>query len=61
MKTSSYNTLLAENFYEIDNFKKAEKIYYELSKKGEAFNWHSSKQLAKIFLQKKIKTRHLSS
>ena len=48
----SYNTLLAENFYKINNFKKAEKIYKSLSKKGEAFHWYSSKQLARIYLQK---------
>ena len=47
----SYDTLLAENFYKIDNFEKAKKIYYDLSKKGEAFDWYSSKQLAKIFVQ----------
>ncbi len=48
----SYNTLLAENFYKINNLKKAEKIYKSLSKKGEAFHWYSSKQLARIYLQK---------
>ena len=44
----SYDTLLAENFYKIENFKKAKKIYNELSKNGEAFHWYSSKQLARI-------------
>ena len=47
----SYDTLLAENFYKIDNYNKAKNIYTELSKKGEAFNWYSSKQLAKIFVK----------
>ena len=47
----SYDTLLAENFYKIGNFKKAKKIYIDLSRNGEAYNWHSSKQLAKIFIQ----------
>ncbi len=46
----SYNTLLAENFYNIENFEEARKIYKSLSKKGEAFKWHSSKQLARIYL-----------
>ena len=46
----SYDTLLAENFYKVDNFKKAKKIYNNLSKKGEAFNWYSSKQLARIYI-----------
>ncbi len=44
----SYNNLLAENFYKINNFEQAKKIYNNLSKKGEAFNWHASKQIARI-------------
>ncbi len=51
----SYDTLLAENFYKIKNFQEAKKIYYNLSKKGEAFNWYSSKQLARISIQNKNK------
>ena len=47
---NSYDTLLAENFYKIENFEKAKKIYKNLSKNGEAFNWHSSKQIAKIYI-----------
>tara|TARA_B100000963_G_scaffold352616_1_gene366073 strand:+ start:1532 stop:3214 length:1683 start_codon:yes stop_codon:yes gene_type:complete len=47
----SYDTLLAENFYKTDNFKEASKIYNSLSKKGEAFRWYSSKQLARIYLK----------
>ena len=47
----SYNSLLAENFYKTNDFKKAKKIYFDLSKYGEAFNWYSSKQLAKIFIK----------
>ena len=48
---NSYDTLLAENFYKIENYKKAKKIYNKLGKNGEAFNWHSSKQIAKIFIK----------
>ena len=55
----SYDILLAENFYEIDNFEKAKKIYNNLSKKGKAYQWHSSKQLAKIFIQKENKKKAL--
>ena len=47
----SYDTLLAENFYKIDNFEKAKTIYKNLSKKGKAYHWHSAKQLARIFIQ----------
>jgi len=51
----SFDTLLAENFYKTDNFKIAKKIYKNFSKKGEAFKWYSTKQLAKIFLQEEKK------
>ena len=55
----SYDTLLAENFYKIDNFEKAKKIYNNLSKNGEAFNWYSSKQLARIFIKNEDKNEAL--
>ena len=54
-----YDTLLAENFYKIDNFEKAKKIYNNLSKNGEAFNWYSSKQLARIFIKNEDKNEAL--
>ncbi len=47
----SYETLLAENFYKINNFKKSKKIYRNLTNFGEAFNWYSSKQISKILIQ----------
>ena len=47
----SFDALLAENFYKVDNLKKAKKIYKNLSNNGEAFKWNSSKQLARIFIQ----------
>ena len=47
----SYNTLLAENFFKTNNFKKAKKIYKNLSKNGTAFNWYTTKQLARILIQ----------
>ncbi len=53
----SYDTLLAENFYKIENFKEAKKIYNSLSKKGEAYSWYSAKQLARIYLQEKEKEK----
>ena len=49
----SFETLLAENFYKTNNFEDAKKIYKKLSKKGEAFKWYSTKQLARIFIQEK--------
>jgi len=53
----SYDTLLAENFYKIENFKEAKKIYNSLSKKGEAYSWYSAKQLARIYLQEDEKEK----
>ncbi len=55
----SYNTLLAENYYKIGNLNKAKKIYGDLSNKGEAFNWYSSKQLAKIYIKENDKSEAL--
>ena len=51
----SFDTLLAENFYKTGNFENAKKIYKNLSKKGDAFKWYSTKQLARIFIQEEKK------
>ena len=48
---NSIDTLLAENFYKIDNFKEAKKIYGEIEKKGTAFLWYATKQKAKIYIK----------
>ena len=55
----SYDTLVAENYYNKKNFKKAKKIYNNLSKNGEAFNWYTAKQLARISIQKEDKNEAL--
>ena len=55
----SFNILLAENFYKIDDFKQAKKIYKEMSKQGEAFFWYSAKQNAKIFIKEGKKEKAL--
>ncbi|MDC0937602.1 hypothetical protein OAR56_01215 [Pelagibacteraceae bacterium] len=47
----SFDTLAAENFYKTRNFENAKKIYKGLSKRGEAFKWYSTKQLARILVQ----------
>jgi len=51
----SFDTLMAENFYKTYNFVDAKKIYKDLSNKGEAFKWYSTKQLAIILLQEEKK------
>ena len=47
---NSFNNLLAENFYKINNFEKARKIYKQLNKSGEVFRWHSTKQIARMLV-----------
>ena len=47
----SYNTLLAENFYNVENFKEAKKIYNDLGKESAAFNWYAAKQNSIILLK----------
>tara|TARA_B100001248_G_C27377218_1_gene454939 strand:+ start:79 stop:1773 length:1695 start_codon:yes stop_codon:yes gene_type:complete len=54
-----YDTLLAENFYKIENYDKAKSIYHKLSKKGEALKWYASKQLAGIYILEKDKNKAL--
>ncbi len=56
----SYDTLLAENYYKTDNFDKAKKIYKRIKNKGGAFNWYSSKQLARIYLKQEDQNRALN-
>ena len=51
----SFDVLLAENFYKIEDHKKAKKIYANLANQGEAFKWYSTKQLARILVQEEKK------
>ncbi len=44
----SFDTLLAENFYKIENFKQAKKVYNEIAKKGQSFRWYAAKQNSRI-------------
>ncbi len=47
----SFNTLLAENFYKIENFEKSKKIYDKMKKQGAAYQWYAAKQKVKILLK----------
>jgi tetratricopeptide (TPR) repeat protein len=53
----SYDNLLAENYYKADSFEKAKKLYKDLSTRGEAYKWYSTKQLAQIFIQEENKSK----
>ena len=52
-----FDTLIAENFYKVDNFENAKKLYNNLSNKGDAFKWYSTKQLARILTKEKKKNK----
>ena len=56
---NSFDTLLAENFYKIENFSKAKEIYNQIGKKGSVFLWHGAKQNAKILIKEKKKEKAL--
>ena len=47
----SYEALYAENFFFIQEYEKAKKIYNEIKKKGLVYRWHASKQIASILIK----------
>ncbi len=47
----SYDTLLSENLYKINDLDGAKEIYKKLIKYGDAFKWFSNKQIARILIQ----------
>ncbi len=55
----AFDTLLAENYYKIDDFKNAKKIYRKLIKHGDAFKWYSNKQISRILILEKKKDKSL--
>ena len=57
----SFNTLLAENFYQIGNFQEAKKIYNKLSKHGNSFKWYSAKQNSRILIQEEKKEKAIKT
>ena len=51
----SFDTLLAENYYKIKNYKTAKKIYNKIKKEGSAYLWYAAKQNAKILIKEEKK------
>ena len=51
----SFNTLQAENFYDIKKYKTAENIYRDIQNKGSVYNWYSTKRIASILEQQNRK------
>ncbi len=52
-----FNTLIAENFYNIDKLHQAKQVYRNLEKKGEAFMWFAAKQNARILIKEEDKEK----
>ena len=55
----SFDALIAENFYNIENFDQAVKIYNRIEKRGDAYLWYSAKQKARILTKKDKKKESL--
>ena len=55
----SFKTLLAENFYLTKSYKNSNKIYYDIKRGGKVYNWHASKQIAKILTKNKKEKKGL--
>ncbi len=47
----AFDTLMAENFYNIDDFANSKKIYKSLEGYGNAFKWFSNKQISRILVK----------
>ena len=52
---TSYNNLLAENYYMIGNFKKSMEINLDLKSSGQTYNWHAIKKISSILFKQKKK------
>ena len=57
---NSFDILLAENFYKINNFKQAKKIYNNFGEKGTAFSWHAAKQNTRILIKEEKKQKAIN-
>ncbi len=55
----SFDTLLAENYYKINDLRTAKEIYQKIIKNGDAFNWYSNKQISRILIQENKKEESL--
>ncbi len=55
----AFDTLMAENFYKVDDYFKAKEIYEKLSSYGKAFKWYSYKQISRILIKEENKNLSL--
>ena len=56
----SFDNLLAENFYKVNNFEQAKRIYNSVEKNGAAYLWNAAKQKAKILIKQEKKEKALN-
>ena len=49
----SFETLYAENFFSINEYNEAKKIYNKILKHGSVYSWYASKQTASILIEQK--------
>tara|TARA_B100001248_G_scaffold17605_1_gene11668 strand:+ start:1557 stop:3257 length:1701 start_codon:yes stop_codon:yes gene_type:complete len=54
-----FDTLLAENFYQIGDFLKAKAIYKKMIFYGESFKWYSNKQISRILIKEEHEEKSL--
>jgi len=54
-KFISNKTLLAENFYYQEKYKKSKNVYFSLKPLGKIYSWHASKNIASILIDEKGK------
>ena len=51
----SYEALIAKNFFIINEYDEAKKIYNEIQEHGSIYSWHASKQIASILTKQEKK------
>ena len=56
----AFDILIAENFYNINDFNNAKKIYKKFNNYGSAFKWHANKQISRILIQENNKEASLN-
>ncbi len=55
----AFDTLMAENFYNIDDYFSAKKVYKRLRNQGSAFKWYADKQISRILILEEKKEKAL--
>ena len=55
----AFDTLLAENYFKIDDLNESKKIYKRLINHGRSLKWYSEKQISRILIKEKKKDESL--